>query len=148
MSSLAELRMMPKTRTNAITKDELIDSILSAVDVDVGGVVHLKEKLATFATELGEITRSIASSETATQKIMEMVQKIDKQTNIIMQQQRFLENIDQKNRETNLVVLGVPDDALDGATNDDCKLCKIWVVIHREIRWGVWTLVVLALALF
>ena len=123
--SLAELRRKPNTQTKAIKKDELIDSILSAEDVDVESVAHLEEKLATIATELGKIKRSIASSETATHKmIMEMEQTIDKQANIIMQQQLFL---DRKNRETNLVVLEVPDDqiALYGASSDESKLVKI-----------------------
>lgn len=126
--SLAKLRRKPNKQTKAIKKDELIDSILSAEDVDVGSVAHLEEKLATIATELGEIKRSIASSETATHKmIMEMEQTIDKQANIIMQQQLFLEDIDRKNRETNLVVLEVPDDqiALNGANSDESKLGKI-----------------------
>ena len=56
---------------------------------------------------------------------------MEKQANIILHQQLFLENLDHKARETNLIVLGVPDDGqtLDGATNDDAKLGRIWAAI-------------------
>ena len=54
--------------------------------------------------------------------------KVDRGAEILMKHQLFLENIDRRERETNLVVLGVPEDGelVDGADNDDGKLCKIW----------------------
>ena len=67
-----------------------------------------------------------------------MQERIGKQADIIMQQQLFLEKINRKERDTNIVVLGVPDDqtALDGATNDAGKLNKVWEVLedNTEIR--------------
>ena len=52
-----------------------------------------------------------------------------------MKQQLFLEQIDRKERETNLVVLGVPneEEALVEATCGDDKLLKIWHVIGANI---------------
>ena len=60
-----------------------------------------------------------------------MQEKIDKQANIISQQQLFLESVDKKQRETNIVITGVPDDlqALGGATNDDDNVGKVWEAI-------------------
>ena len=52
-----------------------------------------------------------------------------------MKQQMFLEHIDRKERENNLIVLGVPEDTetLDGATNDGEKLEKLWSAIGTDI---------------
>ena len=137
--SLTDLRKMPRAQIKNITKDELIDTILSAADVDVGAVARLEEKLLSIATELSELRRTISSSEKNTnKKLEEMQERIGKQADIIMQQQLFLEKIDRKERETNIIVLGVPDvqTALDGATNDDEKLNKVWEVLedNTEIR--------------
>ena len=53
---------------------------------------------------------------------------VDKQEEILVKQQQFLEALDQKEGEASIVVLGVPDEneALDGATTDQEKLNKIW----------------------
>ena len=77
-----------------------------------------------------------------------MQERIGKQADIIMQQQLFLEKINRKERDTNIVVLGVPDDqtALDGATNDDGKLNKEIRSQRKDL--DVTTLVVLAPARF
>lgn len=47
---------------------------------------------------------------------------------MITKHQKFLKVIDQKERENNVVVLGVPyeHEALDGAMSDEVKLVKIW----------------------
>ena len=54
--------------------------------------------------------------------------KFDKQAEIIMKQQLYLESIDRKDRETNLKVLGVAEDsdALDGVNSHTEKLNKVW----------------------
>lgn len=139
VKSLVDIRKMNRSQIKNLTKDDLIDSILSAVDVDVGVMARLEERLLTITTELSELRRSITSSVSSTnKKLVEMEERIGKQADIIMQQQLFLEKIDRKERETNLVVLGVPDEqiALDGATNDDDKLGKVWEVLQdsTEIR--------------
>ncbi len=136
---MADLRKMPRAQIKNITKDELIETILSASEVDVAALARLEERLSSIATELSELRRAISLSESNTdKKLAEMQEKIGKQADVIMQQQLFLEKIDRKERETNIVVLGVPDDqtALDGATNDDDKLRKVWEVLDdsTEIR--------------
>ena len=51
-----------------------------------------------------------------------------KQSEVIAKQQKYLEQIDRKERECNIVILGVPEDGapLDDATNDCDKVKKIW----------------------
>ena len=95
----------------------------------------MEERLGSIATELSELKRSITTAEDNTnKKLADMEEKINKQAVIINQQQLFLENIDRKNRETNIVVLGVPDKqvALDGATTDRDKLGKVWEALQDE----------------
>ena len=47
---------------------------------------------------------------------------------IIAKQQLFLEQLDRKERECNLIILGVPEDntTLEGATTDIDKVNKVW----------------------
>ncbi len=54
--------------------------------------------------------------------------QVDKQAEIIAKQQQYLEYLDKKEREDNVVILGVPDEqeSLDGAVTDEKKLDKIW----------------------
>ena len=56
--------------------------------------------------------------------------------NVIKQQQLFLEAIDRKERETKLIVLGIPeeDESLDGVTADEDKLKKVWSVVGDSIK--------------
>ena len=60
-----------------------------------------------------------------------MQNQLDKQAEIILSQQLFLENIDRKERETHLILLGVPEgqETLEGATSDAEKVDKIWTTI-------------------
>lgn len=133
--SLADLRKMPRAQLKAINKDELIDCIMSANDREMGVLTRLEEKLAVIANELSEFRRTFSTLEaTVDKKLAEMQCKIDQQAEVITKQQLFLENIDRKERETNLVVLGVPDEqeSMDGARNDSDKLEKIWTVIGED----------------
>ena len=81
----------------------------------------------------GEIKQAVKSADSAVnKKIEEMEEKISKQAETILHQQLFLEAIDRREREANMIVTGVPDEheALDGTTSDtDDKLNKIWSVI-------------------
>ena len=54
--------------------------------------------------------------------------KMKMQADIVSRQQRFLETPDRKEREKNIVVLGVPDgkEALDSAVTDIDELEKVW----------------------
>lgn len=130
--SLADLRKLQRNQLKSINKDELIDVILSSKGSDMEAITRLEDRLLSVANELAGLKQVITNSETAVdKKLQEMQQKVDRQAEIIMKQQQFLEQIDRKERETNIVVLGVPDEeeALEGATCDDDKLHKIWQVI-------------------
>lgn len=63
-----------------------------------------------------------------------MQEKVYAQANIISQQQKFLEVLDRKEREANIVLLGVPDEGetLDGANNDEEKINKLIAVLGVE----------------
>lgn len=54
-----------------------------------------------------------------------------KQVEVPAKQQRYLEVLDRKGRENNLIVTGVPDEgeSLDGGTSVEDKLRKIWAKV-------------------
>ena len=133
--ALRELRQMPRAQLSKINKDVLVESILSAGDTDEHHPVE--ERLDTIAAELADLRRAITSPDSATnRKLADMQAQIDKQAEVIAQQQSFLEAVDRKERETKLVVLGVPDEeeSLAGATSDNDKLRKVWSVIGEDIE--------------
>lgn len=135
--SLVDLRKLQRNQLKSINKDELIDAILSASDEDAGPSARLEARLADISKDLADLKRGIMSSEgDINKKLKEMQERIDTQASIILQQQKFLEGIDRKERENNLVMLGVPDEgeALDGATDDDTKIGKVMSVLGVNTR--------------
>ncbi len=54
---------------------------------------------------------------------------------MIARQQRFLEDIDRKARECNLVLLGIPEEqeSLDGATTEVAKIQKVLTTIGSSV---------------
>ena len=134
--SLNELRQLQRTQLKALNKDALIDSILAASDNDVGH--HpLHEKLERIAAELSDLKKSIISPDsTINRKLAGMQDQIDKQAEVIARQQSYLEALDRKERETKLVVLGVPDEGetLAGASRDEEKLKKVWEVLDEDVN--------------
>lgn len=134
--SLSDLRKMQKSQLTKINKEDLIDSILAAQKDEPPALKIIEEKLSVVMTEMAELKRVITSPEGfIAKKITELQERVDKQGEIIAKQQRFLENVDRKEREMNVVVLGLPDEneALDGATTDDEKLARVWGKIGVEI---------------
>lgn len=126
--SLAELRKMPRHQLNKVNKDEIIESILSAHEENAT-IATLTDKLNTVMTELTSLkTALVAPDSTINKKFAELESKINKQSEIIAKQQQFLERIDRKEREDNIVILGVPDEheALEGAVTDEDKLKRVW----------------------
>ena len=91
--------------------------------------------LADIAKELTKVKQSITSSKGEVDtRIKVLEEKVEVQANIIQHQQKFLENLDRKERETNVVMLDVPDEgeSLDGATNDAAKIRKVFSVVGGE----------------
>lgn len=127
---LGELKKMQRGQLARINKDELIDSILSAQEADDTPMLKaLEDKLNAVMTEVAELRRTLTSPESVLAgKFEELHERVDKQAEIIAKQQRYLEMLDRKDREMNLVVLGLPDEyeALDGATTDADKVNRVW----------------------
>ena len=127
--TLLELRQLPKKDLEKINKVDIIDSILAASDNDVGVLGRLETRLNAISDELASLRQLYTQAEQAnSKKIDEMQKKLEKQAEILLSQQLFLENVDRKERETHLVLLGVPEDqeALEGATNDADNLGNIF----------------------
>ena len=130
--SLKDLIKLQRNQLKNVNKDELIDAVLSAGDTDAVMATRIEVQLSNVAKELSELKQTIATSEDrVNKKLTEMQEKIDKQASIISQQQLFLESVDAKQRETNIIITGVPDEhqSLEGATNDDDKIAKVWEAI-------------------
>lgn len=126
---------MQRNQLKAVTKDELIDSILSSQEEE--GLVTVTSKLDILVNEVAAIKKACKDS-IYDKKITELQSQVDKQADIIAKQQRFLESIDRKERECNLVITGVPDahESVEGATSDNEKIAKIWekVSVTTEVR--------------
>ena len=127
---MVELRKMQRTQLTRINKEDLIDSILAAQEEDESPMLKsLEEKLNTVMTEMTEVRRMLTSPESfLAKKFDEIHERVDKQAEIIAKQQRYLEMLDRKDREMNVVVLGLPveDEALDGITTDTEQLNRLW----------------------
>ena len=81
-----------------------------------------------MTTEITSLKTSLNDhQETNRKQIDELKQQISKQNEVIAKQQLYLEQLDRKERECNLVILGVPEDseALEGAATDE-KIKKVW----------------------
>ncbi|KAG0713455.1 Gamma-butyrobetaine dioxygenase [Chionoecetes opilio] len=65
-------------------------------------------------------------------KIDGLQDQVKKQAEVIVKQQRYLETLDRRDREKNIVVTGVPgeNEALEGATAEEGKLQKIWASVE------------------
>ena len=127
---------MQRTQLKSVTKDELIESILSSKNDALHTVTT---KLDVLMNDVADLKKTIESKDnTLHAKIKELQSQVDKQAEIITNHQRFLENIDRKEQECNLIITGVLDEheSLEGATLDSEKITKIWkkVSATTEVR--------------
>lgn len=126
--TIYDLKKLQRHQFSKITKEELIDAILSAVDDEATLMAKQDQKLNRILEELTDIRCKMMEAETKNiAKIKDMEEIIEKQSVIIMQHQLFMEQVDRQKRETNLVMFGVPDEhvSLDGATTEDAKIQKV-----------------------
>ena len=141
--SLTDLRKLARSQLKSITKEELIESIM-APDHNEDLLRSLNDKITSLSGEVADLKGFLTSpGSEINQKLTKMQQEIDKQAEFIARQHQFLEQLDRKERENHLIVLGVPDgeEALDGETSDEEKLRKIWtqmgvpsdIVSHRRL---------------
>ena len=119
---------MPRTQLSRINKDDIVDSIMAAQEDDSPVLRAMDDKLNAVMAEVAELRKALTTESIFVKKFAEMNDKIEKQAKIISSQQRFLEMLDKKERENNIVVLGLPDEdqALDGAVTDTDKLRRVW----------------------
>ena len=130
---LVDLLKMSRSQMNGYKKDEIIEILEAASASGVSGnnidISALTDSIKTLTDEIKDLKTSLNDYKTETSKqIDEMKDQLSKQNDIIAKQQLYLEKIDRKERECNLVILGVPEnnEALCGATSDTDKLKKVW----------------------
>ena len=127
--SFSDLRKMQRNQLSRLTKEDLIEGILSAPGTSDEHLAELTNKLHTLVSEVAELRKAVTASESGVNnKVDELQVQVNKQSEIILKQQHYLETLDRKEREKNLVVTGVSDEheSLEGATSDEEKLGKVW----------------------
>ncbi|KAK8381159.1 hypothetical protein O3P69_008199 [Scylla paramamosain] len=97
---------------------------LAGINMRMDDVVKTMEALKDTIT---------AQNSVANENYEKLRARVNKQ--IIAKQQQYLEYLDKKEREGNVVILGVPDDqeSLEGATTDEEKLDKIWTAVAHPV---------------
>ena len=121
------MRKLQRNQLKSVNKDEIIDAILAADD-DAAVSARHDSKLDQIMKELTELRSIISSHENSAKvQINELTDVIKKQSEVILQHQLFLEQLDRKNRENNLVLFGIPDErsAFDGVTSEEDKIQKV-----------------------
>lgn len=125
---LSDLRKLQRNQLIKINKEDLIDSILAS-NAEDGELAKLNKRLDDVMNEVKLLRDMITSPESILNKnYTELKARVDKQAEIMVKQQQFLETLDRKERESNIVILGVPEEheTLEGATQDEEKIRKIW----------------------
>ena len=126
--SLEDLLKLSRTQKNALHKAEILD-ILESSNLPGGDQTAVLTSISNLTTEIINLKKLLnENQETSRKQVDELRQQVSKQNQVIAKQQQFLEQLDRKERECNLVILGVPDDheTLEGATTDEEKLKKVW----------------------
>ena len=137
--SLINLRKLQRNQLTRLTKEELIESILTQPEPNEGLVRDLTEKVNELVSEIAELKQAITAPDSFINKRYDELQRqVDKQADIIPKQQRYLEFLDRKERENNIIITEVPEEngALAGETSEEGKLSKIWecMEVREEIK--------------
>ena len=130
--NLVDLLKLTRSQMNSYKKEEILNVLEAASASGVSGnnidISGLNDSIKTLTNEIKGLQASLSVYKTETDKqINEMKDQLSKQNDIIAKQQLYLEKIDLKERECNLVISGVPEnnEALCGATSDNNKLNKV-----------------------
>ena len=128
--TLAQFLKLSKTQKDKYKKDELYAIMESAQDNGNGNdFLTLVTSLTHLTEQIRILTESFTNHQATTiAQFAEFRQQMVKQNEIIAKQQVYLEKQDSKERECNVVILGVPEDneSLDSATSDRDKISKVW----------------------
>ena len=110
-----------------MTKDQILE-LLDKND-NTGDNNSLVASIATLTSMISQMRQEITEgNKEKDKKITDLEEKVSKLNETVIKQQLYLEQVDRRERERNIVLLGVPDDneALDGATEDVEKIKKVW----------------------
>lgn len=133
--SLSELRRLQRGQLSRINKEDLIESILAAPDPSEGLLQDMAEKFRDLVKEVAGLKQAVTSPDSnINKKVSELQDQVRKQAEVIVSQQRYLEAVNRKEREKNIIVTGVPDEneALESATSEEGKMDKIWAKVEAE----------------
>ena len=133
---LADLRKLYQNQLNAIRKEDLIQSILSAPEPVEDASHEVMSKLSALVIEVAEIRKSLTSPDNPINKQVQRLQEqVSRQQEVIARQQSFLEDIDRKLRECNLLLFGIPEEqeSLGGVTTEDAKIQKVLTTICSSV---------------
>ena len=128
---MAEIRSMSKEQAKQINKQDLLASIRAEQNTNANDntLKEINKKLQDLTQNI-EIMRqeALTRDKANEEKIKAMQVTINKQSEILGKQQMYLEGIDRKKRERNIVILGVPEDNadLEDSKGDEAKLNNIW----------------------
>ena len=89
----------------------------------------IEQKLQDLMQQMTLMRQEASTRETnIATKIKALETTINKQSEILMKQQMYLEGVDRKKREKNLIILGVPENSanLEGCSDDEVKIAHIW----------------------
>ena len=128
---MSDLKGMQRNQLQRINKEELIDVILAANN-EKDNLLEITKKLTEVINELESLKSLVTSPESAAnKKIAALEARLEKQDEIIAKHQLYMESLDRREREANVIILGVPDEgeALEGAVTDNDKIGKVWAAI-------------------
>ena len=131
--NLTDLLKLNKAQLSRLGKTELVDILDAAREERVNGqdMSKLIVSITNLTSEVAQLSTTLKKHQESTDRqVSNLKQQVAKQNEVISKQQVFLEQLDRKERECNLVILGVPEgaEALDGATEDNAKVKKVWEV--------------------
>ena len=129
-TNLNDLLKLSRSQLNGYKKEQILDILEAADSSDGNGNIQtLISSIANLTTEITSLKTLMSEhNESNRKQIDELNQRVSKQDEIIAKQQLYLEQLDRKERECNLIILGVPEnnETLEGAVNDIEKINKVW----------------------
>ena len=134
---LAEIRSMNKEQSKQINKQDLLASIMADknTNADDNTLKEINKKLQDLTQNIAVMRQEALTRDKANEEKMKAMQvTINKQSEILGKQQMYLEGIDRKKREKNMILLGVPEDNVDleESKGDEAKINNIWEKIGES----------------
>ena len=140
MTSLHDLRQMTLGQLKNLTKEQ-IHAIIQKDNDDTQPTQRLQNSIDELNRKLSdEVLAKLNDIPNLRKELDEIKETVNKQASVLEQQQRFLEQLDAKDRAKNLVITGVSEDQnLQDAENDRDKCNIIFQKIevknlHYELR--------------